>query len=77
MAESNRVRELIAERNESFAVVATRAGISEKTLRNVASGRPSNRSTRRLIAQALATTETAIWPGSFNYARNTPGDTHA
>lgn len=62
MAELNRIRELIAQRNETFAQAAVGAGITEKTLRSAAQGKPTHRSTRRLIALYLGHDEKAIWP---------------
>ncbi|WP_143342113.1 helix-turn-helix domain-containing protein [Deinococcus indicus] len=61
MATSNRIRELIARKGETLAQAAVAAGITEKTLRNAINGRPTHRSTRRLIAQHLGLPEVDIW----------------
>lgn len=61
MATSNRIRELITRKGETLAQVAVGAGITEKTLRNAINGKPTHRSTRRLIAQYLGLPEADIW----------------
>lgn len=61
MTEGNRIRELIAERGETFELVASRVGLTEKTVRNAANGRPTHRTTRRLIAESFGLTETEVF----------------
>jgi lambda repressor-like predicted transcriptional regulator len=72
MATSNRIRELVSARGETFARVAVGAGINEKTLRSAANGKATHRSTRRLIAQYFGLTEEEVWAtqAGLNYASN-------
>lgn len=72
MATSNRIRELISAKGETFARAAVDAGINEKTLRSAANGKPTHRSTRRLIAQYFGLSEADVWVAqtSTNYSSN-------
>lgn len=67
MPEQNRIRELLAERGEIQFDFAMRAGIAPKTLHNVINGKPTHRSTRRLISQAFGLPEDQVFCHAETY----------
>jgi len=67
MPEHNRIKELLAERKENQDVFAVRVGIAPRTLTNVINGRPTHRSTRRLIAQGFDLNEKDVFFVASDY----------
>ena len=67
MPETNRIKELLAERRENQDVFAVRIGIAPRTLTNVINGRPTHRSTRILIAQGFDLTEDEVFSAASDY----------
>ena len=58
---------MLAERKESQDVFAVRIGIASRTLTNVINGRPTHRSTRRLICQGFGLTEKDVFFAASDY----------
>lgn len=67
MPEHNRIKELLAERKENQDAFALRVGIAPRTLTNVIKGRPTHRSTRRLIAQGFSLDEKDVFSAASDY----------
>lgn len=73
MPESTQIRDLLAKRGETLDAFAVRAGIARRTLQNVFNGRPTHRSTRRLISGALGLQEDQVFSADgIYYYSNAP-----
>ena len=75
MPDTNRIKELLAERRENQDAFALRVGIAPRTLTNVINGRPTHRSTRRLISQGFNLTEDEVFSVAADYYHSNISDT--